>query len=58
MDIAIPFFIWISMLGCWLVGRRSSQNEIIETTITTLIEKGYLKASVDEDGEIILEKLK
>lgn len=58
MDITIPFFIWITMLICWLIGRRSNQNEIIETTINVLIEKGYLKASIDEDGEIILEKLK
>ena len=58
MNIAIPFLIWISMLACWLVGRRSTQEEVIEATIDTLIQKGYLKASVDKDGEIILEKFK
>ena len=40
-----------------MIGKTYAQrqtDEIIDTTITILIEKGFLKTTIDQDGEEII----
>lgn len=52
---------WILLLvasGCaYMIGKTYSQrqtDEIIDTTITILIEQGFLKTTIDQDGEEVI----
>ena len=41
----------------YMIGKAYAQrqtDEIIDTTITILIEKGFLKTAIDQDGEEII----
>ena len=41
----------------YMIGKSYAQrqtDEIIDTTITILIEKGFLKTAIDQDGEEII----
>ena len=41
----------------YMIGKTYAQrqtDEIIDTTITILIEKGFLKTAIDQDGEEII----
>ena len=41
----------------YMIGKTYSQrqtDEIIDTTITILIEKGFLKTAIDQDGEEVI----
>ena len=41
----------------YMIGKTYAQrqtDEIIDTTITILIEKGFLKTAIDQDGEQII----
>ena len=41
----------------YMIGKTYAQRqteEIIDTTITILIEKGFLKTAIDQDGEEII----
>lgn len=41
----------------YMIGKTYAQrqtDEIIDTTITILIEKGFLKTTIDQDGEEII----
>ena len=49
---------WILLLVAsgvaYMIGKSYAQrqtDEIIDTTITILIEKGFLKTGIDQDGE-------
>ena len=60
-DIDYQILMWMLLFVAsgvaYMIGKTYAQrqtDEIIDTTITILIEKGFLKTAIDQDGEEII----